>query len=219
MRPRRSSGVDRGEPLLGVDRLDPVPDVEAVVVALERLVRVERLGADPTPTGPRSRVLARDGRVVVAAWLGGHGGHSSDEDGRSLARHGPATRGPGQGARARRRSRVRLLVQGGVSRRGDTSRWRRACGRRDVEPRGGCARTWVRKSAGARTADQPMDGFVSRCGRLCDVASQVRGVRRTSAAVGRPGCRPGRRAARARGRTVRRRTAPRRAIRTLGSVA
>ncbi len=42
-------GVDRGEAALGVDALDPGPDVERVVVLLELLVRVQRLAVAECP--------------------------------------------------------------------------------------------------------------------------------------------------------------------------
>ena len=62
-------GVDRVEPALAVDRLDPGADVQPVVVLLDALVRVERLAVAELPLAFAALALGRSG--PGRGWCGG----------------------------------------------------------------------------------------------------------------------------------------------------
>ena len=83
--------VDAGEARTGVDRLDPVPHVEAVVGGLERLVVVEGLDLAERPLalgsrGGRSSLRSRDGDAVVVPAGRGDGGHRWSSGSRTRVR-------------------------------------------------------------------------------------------------------------------------------------
>src|SRR5690606_27472950 len=67
------SGVDRVEPALGVDVLDPRADVETVVVLLGALVGVQRLAVTELPLALAASAPRRSGGGRRAGRRGGHG--------------------------------------------------------------------------------------------------------------------------------------------------
>ena len=67
------AGVDGGEAAVGVDVLDPGPDVERVVVLLGLLVRVERLAVAERPLTLAAACGRRGARAGARAWGSGSG--------------------------------------------------------------------------------------------------------------------------------------------------
>ena len=136
-------GRSRRSPCAGVDVLDPRADVQAVVVLLEPLVGVQRLDVTERP------LALAPGRPGGARWYVGrrrresHGGRLLGE-GRTAPRQRTTTTA---NANARAAPFVGMQKCSGrqVSRKGDTTRWTHACGRRDVEPQDGGARTWTQQ--------------------------------------------------------------------------